>query len=108
MDYMPGASSLAATHRGKIKNIRLSTLRGDENSADPRASILHFENSALAYDKTMKKETQGTQENNSRARIFTVYNNKITRGKHAWNVTKMRFVTLLSTCHIVIVLQPLT
>ena len=62
MDYMPGASSLAATHRGKIKNIRLSTLRGDENSADPRASILHFENNALAYDKTTKKETQGTQE----------------------------------------------
>ena len=74
MDYMPGASSLAATHRGKIKNIRLSTLRGNENSADPHASILHFESNALAYDKTMKKETQGTLVSNTRARNFTACN----------------------------------
>ena len=35
-DYMPGAASLGATHRGKIKNIRLSILRDAQQNVDPR------------------------------------------------------------------------
>lgn len=76
MDYMPGASSLAATHRGKIKNIRLSTLRGDDNSMDPRASILQFEKTALAHDKTMKQETQGMQ-GTSNTHVHSSYSQQV-------------------------------
>lgn len=54
MEYMPGAASLAATHRGKIKNIRLSTLRDAGQNVDPRACILDFEKESLAYDKKQK------------------------------------------------------
>ena len=39
LDYMPGAASLAATHKGRLKNVRLSALR-DGGHADPRACIL--------------------------------------------------------------------
>lgn len=56
MDYMPGASSLAATRRGKMKNLRMSVLRSCE---DPRACILQCEKETLAHDATMKKTTQG-------------------------------------------------
>ncbi len=47
MEYMPGAASLAATNRGKIKNIRLSTLRESQSVIDPRSAVLDFENEAL-------------------------------------------------------------
>ena len=58
MEYMPGAASLAATHRGKIKNIRLSTLRDASQNIDPRACILDFEKEAVAYDKKQKLTTK--------------------------------------------------
>ena len=59
MSYMPGASSFAATHRGKVKNIRLSTLRDTQMISDPRSSILQFEKESIAYDSNAKRETQG-------------------------------------------------
>lgn len=59
MPYLPGASALAATHRGKLKNIRLSTLRDTQITSDPRSSILQFEKESVGYDKIQKKETQG-------------------------------------------------
>lgn len=58
MEYMPGVASLAATHRGKIKNIRLSTLRDANQNIDPRACILDFEKESLAYDKQQKLSTK--------------------------------------------------
>lgn len=58
MEYMPGAASLAATHRGKIKNIRLSTLQDASQNIDPRACILDFEKEAVAYDKKQKLTTK--------------------------------------------------
>lgn len=58
MSYMPGAASLAATHRGKVKNIHLSTLRDNQMTQDPKSCILNFEKETEAYDATNKKETQ--------------------------------------------------
>ena len=58
MSYMPGAASLAATHRGKVKNIRLSTLRDNQMTQDPKSCILNFEKETEAYDVTTKQETQ--------------------------------------------------
>ena len=60
MDYMPGAASLAATHRGKIKNICLSTLRDASQNIDQRSCILDFEKEAIAYDKKQKLFSEGT------------------------------------------------
>ena len=57
MDYMPGAASLAAAHRGKIKNIRLSTLRDAQQNVDPRTCILDFEKESLAYDRQQRLST---------------------------------------------------
>ena len=56
---MPGAASLACTHRSKIKNIRLTTLRDTHSNADPRIAILDFERDAIAYDNSMKDKTEG-------------------------------------------------
>jgi translation initiation factor IF-3 len=56
---MPGAASLACTHRSKIKNIRLSTLRDTRSNTDPRVAILDFEKYSIAYDKSMKDKTEG-------------------------------------------------
>ena len=59
MGYMPGAASLAATHRSKIKNIRLSTLRDTSSVADPRTAILDFEKDAHKYDRSMRDKVEG-------------------------------------------------
>ncbi len=61
MAYMPAASFLGASHRGKLKNLRLAALRESDNSKDPRACILEFEKEALLYDDKMKKETKGEE-----------------------------------------------
>ncbi len=58
--YMPGAFPLAATHHGKVKNIKLSTLRDTHMTCDPRSSILLFEKESTAYDNRVRKETRGT------------------------------------------------
>lgn len=57
MDYMSAASSLAAAHRGKLKNLRKSTLWDNKLTHDPRAYILQFEKEALAHDTAMAKIT---------------------------------------------------
>ena len=62
LDYMPGAASLAATHKGRLKNVRLSALR-DGGHADPRACILKLESDAKRYDNSMK-ENIGVNGNN--------------------------------------------
>lgn len=62
MQYMPGAASLAATHRGKVKNIRLSTLRDTSQNVDQRVCILDFEKEATAYDRDQRKHTLGKGE----------------------------------------------
>lgn len=59
MEYIPGAASLAATHRGRIKNLRLSTLRDSQQNADPRSSILDFEKETVAHDRAMKGKVEG-------------------------------------------------
>lgn len=62
MSYVPGAASLAATHRGKIKNIRLSTLRDAKQNVDHRACILDFEKEAIAFDKQQGKQATNDGE----------------------------------------------
>lgn len=59
MSYMPGAASLAATHKGRIKNIRLSTLRDSQQTSDPRSYILNFEKDTISLDKSMKDKAEG-------------------------------------------------
>ena len=59
MQYMPGAACLAATHRSKVKNIRLSTLRDSSSVADPRSAILDFEKDAHKYDNSLKDKVEG-------------------------------------------------
>lgn len=52
--------SLAATHRGKVKNIRLSTLRDSGMTSDAKTCILNFEKESLQHDSATKRETKGT------------------------------------------------
>lgn len=59
MQYIPGAASLAATNRSKIKNIRLSTLRETQPTADPRSAIMDFEITAKKYDRSMRDKVEG-------------------------------------------------
>lgn len=59
MPYMPGTATLAATHRSKLKNIRLTTLRDTRSNADPRSAILDFEKDALTYDMSVKDKVEG-------------------------------------------------
>lgn len=54
INYMPGS----ATHHGKIKNIRLSTLRDTQMTQDPKSCILIFEKETAAHDAATTKETQ--------------------------------------------------
>ena len=56
MSYIPGAASLAATHRGKVKNIRLTTLRDANQNVDHRTCILDFEKEAIAFDKKQRQQ----------------------------------------------------
>ena len=58
MDYMPSAASLAAAHKGKMKNLRLKTLHNQ--CSDPRSCILNFEKQAKDHDNSMK-ETIGVE-----------------------------------------------
>ena len=53
---MPGAISLAATHKGKIRNIRHQALRDQQQSGMPKKSfVLTFEKIARKYDEEMKQ-----------------------------------------------------
>jgi len=59
MPYMPGAASLAATNRSKIKNIRLNTLKETQPTTDPRSTIMDFESTARKYDRSMRDKVEG-------------------------------------------------
>uniref|UniRef100_A0A1X7U995 DNA 3'-5' helicase n=1 Tax=Amphimedon queenslandica TaxID=400682 RepID=A0A1X7U995_AMPQE len=59
MSYIPGAASLSCTHRTRIKNIRLTTLRNTNCTVDSRTALLDFEKDAIAFDKSMRDNTEG-------------------------------------------------
>lgn len=59
MKYMPGAVFLAATHRGKIKNIQLATLRDTDMSQDPKACNLNFEKETISHDNATRQNSHG-------------------------------------------------
>ena len=61
MNYVPGAASLAAAHKGRIKNIRLNTLRDTQQNVDYRSCILDLERETLQHDCTMKENVEGMQ-----------------------------------------------
>ena len=46
-------ASLAATHKGRLKNVSLSALCGGDH-ADPRACILKLESDTKRYDNSIK------------------------------------------------------
>lgn len=52
MSYLPAAASLAATHKGRIKNIRSAALRETKEERNPGFVILTFEDDAISYDKS--------------------------------------------------------
>ena len=60
MEYMPGAASLAAANRSKIKNIRLHTLRDTRCNVDPRSAILNFEEEAKKHNQSMSTKIEST------------------------------------------------
>ena len=51
LPYLPGAASLAATHKGRIGNIRTTALRDTKDERNPGVVILTFEDECLKYDK---------------------------------------------------------
>lgn len=56
MPYLPAAASLAAAHKGKVKNIRASTLRETRELRNPGVVILTFEEETLQYDKQQSEQ----------------------------------------------------
>ena len=62
MSYIPGAASLAATHRGKVKNIRLTTLRDANQNMDHHTCILDFEKETIAFDKKQRQQCADGRE----------------------------------------------
>ena len=56
MPYLPAAASLAAAHKGKLKNIRASTLHETKESRNPGVVILTFEEETLKYDKQQSEQ----------------------------------------------------
>ena len=62
MSYISGPASLAATHRGKVKNIQLTTLRDAKQNVDHRACILDFEREAIAFDNQQGKQATNDGE----------------------------------------------
>ena len=56
MPYLPAAASLAAAHKGKVKNIRASTLRETRVLRNPGVVIFTFEEETLQYDKQQSEQ----------------------------------------------------
>lgn len=56
MPYIPGAASLAATHKGKVQNIRASALRQTKDDRMLEMLILTFEEETLKYDQQNKEQ----------------------------------------------------
>ena len=57
MDYMPGAASLAATHKGKVQNLRLAALREKTHGLPAEACILGLEKATKQHDAEQAKAT---------------------------------------------------
>lgn len=55
MDYMPGAASLTATHKGKVKNLRLTALREKTQGLPPEANTLNLEKVTKQYDSDQEQ-----------------------------------------------------
>ena len=55
--YIQGVASLAATHKGKVANIRAATLRQTKDERIPEVVILTFEEETLKYDEKNKECT---------------------------------------------------
>ena len=55
MEYMPGAASLAANHKGKLKNLRLATLR--ESGLPPETCIITLEKTIKQHDANLARST---------------------------------------------------
>lgn len=56
MSYLPAAASLAATHKGRIKNIRSAALRESKEERNPGFVILTFEEECLSLDRSLLAE----------------------------------------------------
>ncbi len=63
MPYLPSVASLAAAHKGKIKNIRAAALRESKEERKPGVVILNFEEQTLTFDKQQSSQlgTSGTE-----------------------------------------------
>ena len=57
MDYMPGTASLAATHKGKVQNLRLAALREKHQGLLAEACILSLEKATKEYNAEQAKAT---------------------------------------------------
>ena len=53
MNYLPGAASLAAAHKERVKNLRLNFSR--EQVLYPRSCILKFEKEIKGYNHATKE-----------------------------------------------------
>lgn len=51
MSYLPAVASLAAAHKGRVKNIRSAALRESKDERNPGFVILTFEDAAIRFDK---------------------------------------------------------
>ena len=59
MPYLPATASLAATHKGKISNIRAAALKQGKEDTIAEAVIATFEDETLKYDRS-QKDCHGT------------------------------------------------
>ena len=57
MDYMPGAASLAAAHRGKVQNLCLAALREKHHGLPAESCILGLEKATKCHDAEQAKAT---------------------------------------------------
>ena len=57
MDYMPGAASLAATHKGKVQNLCLAALWEKHQGLPAEACILGLEKATKEYNAEQAKAT---------------------------------------------------
>ena len=53
------AASLAATHKGKVKNIQAAVLSETKEVRNPGVVIHYFENKTTEYDKQSKEQMDG-------------------------------------------------